>query len=301
MASKLDKLASRQRPGGNNPTQVSREIQELPGLQHYQWSELMYMQLDFFKDNPANKVFAEIKNTDENQIRYKTLKDDIRAVGIHEPILATQNGLILSGHSRVQIARELAQEGNPLGKIPVILLESKISSDEMDRIIVSCNVNRFQTDINTRLLQMAKIAPNYFNDKSTGGRVAAEVSQEKAYLQDQFSLKETNIKKEKKVFQIALDIAFQNGKNTIGVEEIEEARKMLLEKRYNAESGKNTLNLDEDKKTSLDIINEILTEIKSNYKGKEIHDDVVVGIQKFIFLAVERKLIKNVDVTKLEF
>lgn len=294
MALKLDKLASRQRPGGSTPGQVSKEIQDHPDLQHYQWSELMYMPLDFFRDNPANRIFAEIKNTEENRLRYQTLKDDIRAVGIHEPILATQKGLILSGHSRIQIARELLKEGSPLGKIPVILLESKISDDEMDRIIVSCNVNRFQTDMNTRLIQMAKIAPNYFKQKVTG-KATATVSGEKSFVQETFSISPAQVKREKQVYLTACDIAVRKGKEYLSPEDIEEARQVLAEKSKKSQEKQKHI-----KPTQDEVVNRIWDLIRQTYKSHPNKDEILIGIMKFLVLANEQGLLKGIDINQLK-
>jgi hypothetical protein len=131
-------------------------------------SELQIKPVDWFKPNPANVVFDCLKTPGY----WDALKRDIREVrAIINPIIALPDGTILEGHSRVKVACELRAEGLDLGRLPVLIVTSQITSAEAERRVYLGNLSRFEIDEDTRLALYAKVWPEYYlTESSNRGR-----------------------------------------------------------------------------------------------------------------------------------
>ena len=194
-------------------------------------SEILYKPLDFFKPNAENHVFDAAKEASPNY--WQDLKRDIReAKAIINPIITLQDGTILEGHSRIKIARELSVEGIDLGKIPVRLVASQITSEEVKRRVYLGNLSRFELDEDTRLALYAEIWPEFYKaPPSKGGRPSgngATVAQFRMTAEE--VAKETGksarqTKYDRAVVLEAANLATAKGKASPGPEEIRSARK----------------------------------------------------------------------------
>jgi hypothetical protein len=155
-----------QRPGsievGPPPIRDTTTTVEGLGL-----SDLVHKPLDFFKANPANAVFAERKTPQY----WQALKRDIREAGvILNPVIAQEDGTLLEGHSRIQIVKELLEEGIDLGKVPTLLVTSHLTAVEAEHRVYLGNLSRFEVDEDIRISLYARIWPDFFLVKGTAGR-----------------------------------------------------------------------------------------------------------------------------------
>jgi hypothetical protein len=159
-----------ERRTGYRPEMLRPSAEKAPLLttEGLELSELQNKPVDWFKPNPANVVFDCLKTPGY----WDALKRDIReARAIINPIIALQDGMILEGHSRVKVACELRAEGLDLGRLPVLIVTSPITSEEAERRVYLGNLSRFEIDEDTRLALYAKVWPDYFLSEPTrGGR-----------------------------------------------------------------------------------------------------------------------------------
>jgi hypothetical protein len=193
-------------------------------------SEILYKPLSFFKPNDENHVFDAAKEASPNY--WQDLKRDIReAKAIINPVITLQDGTLLEGHSRIKIARELAAEGLDLGKIPVRLVASQITPEEVKRRVYLGNLSRFELDEDTRLALYAEIWPEFYKaPPSKGGRPSgngAAVAQFRMTAEE--VAKETGksprqTKYDRAVIVEAANLATAKGKLSPGPEEIRSAR-----------------------------------------------------------------------------
>jgi len=140
-----------------------------PVVQGLKLSEILFWPLSRFKPHPKNEVFDSAKT----QTYWRDLKRDILESGaIINPVIVLPDGTLMEGHSRIRIARELAEEGHDLGPIPVRVVGSSITDEEAERRVYLGNLSRFELDENTRLSLYAKIWPGYFLEKKRPGKRA---------------------------------------------------------------------------------------------------------------------------------
>jgi polyhydroxyalkanoate synthesis regulator phasin len=85
------------------------------------------------KENPKN-LFDRLSDDD-----YKRLKNDIAERGIIDPLICDKNFILLTGHNRLAIAKELRLEF-----IPVRILQTDLSAKEKEKLLVLDNLNRRQ-------------------------------------------------------------------------------------------------------------------------------------------------------------
>jgi hypothetical protein len=164
MSSKLDMSVLGKRVGSTSAvTQVNTE-QSTDGLE---LSEIVYKTIDFFCENPVNVVFEKLKDPSYIE-RLKKDIDDTRA--IINPLITLPDGTILEGHSRLLIAKLLENEGKGLGRLPVRIVLTKLSDDELKRRVYLGNLSRFEIDEDTRILLYAEIWPDYFRANLKPGK-----------------------------------------------------------------------------------------------------------------------------------
>lgn len=158
-------LGNIDRPG-HRPISAPAE-QVSPQIEGLDLSEIQYKPLDFFRPNPDNHVFDSLKDA-----KYMdALKADIKAAGaIINPLVSMQDGLLIEGHSRLKIARELEQEGHSLGRIPVRLILTPLTTKQIKERMYLGNLSRFEIDQTTRAYLYSQIWPGYFLDDPKAGR-----------------------------------------------------------------------------------------------------------------------------------
>lgn len=85
------------------------------------------------KENPKN-LFDKLPEDD-----YNRLKKDIIERGIIDPLICDKDFVLLTGHNRLAIAKELKLES-----IPVRILQSDLSQKDKEKLLVLDNLNRRQ-------------------------------------------------------------------------------------------------------------------------------------------------------------
>ena len=71
----------------------------------------------------------------------EALKDSIVEEGIASPIIVSRNsGRVLSGNTRLKIAKEFGVE-----KVPVIYIEGQLTDEEETNLVITCNIERAKT------------------------------------------------------------------------------------------------------------------------------------------------------------
>ena len=130
-------------------------------------SEVYNKPLSWFKPDPENEEFEALKAKRPGY--WEDLKRDIEKVGVLTPLLATSGGLVLQGHSRLKIAQELG-----LSRLPVCLVETPLSPEEIKTRRRLDNLLRFEIDSKTRLLMLAEIWPDFYLTEGKAGRPGKE-------------------------------------------------------------------------------------------------------------------------------
>ena len=85
------------------------------------------------KDHPLNKDFFDELPISE----YNALRDDIRRRGVLVPIIATAEGVILSGHRRARITREIGRIF-----VPVQFVKGTLTPDQEREFLIKDNLLR---------------------------------------------------------------------------------------------------------------------------------------------------------------
>lgn len=85
--------------------------------------------VDELKENPDQQIFGNLRPQ-----KFDELKASIEKMGICDPILITESGVIVSGHQRVRAARELGMD-----TVPIIVV-----TGDGRREFVNANRNRHQ-------------------------------------------------------------------------------------------------------------------------------------------------------------
>jgi len=212
-------------------------------------SDVQLWPLESFKPHPSNHIFEESKT----KTYWRDLRRDIVETGaILNPLIALPDGTLLEGHSRLRIAGELKAEGNDLGKIPVRVVSSPITAEEVERRVYLGNLSRFELDENTRLSLYARIWPDFYGQEGKAGRRTKKgdtmsplppTAQEIAEVTRKSP---RQVKRDRKTVIRAGKIAAQKGKSAPDTEDIQEARKEGTSKRKapaKAAAGRVTIQL----------------------------------------------------------
>ena len=127
-------------------------------------SEIMMRKTDTLQPDPENMEFEAMKAKQPGY--WENLKRDIESAGILSPLLVSENGHVIAGHSRLKIAIELG-----IQRVPVRLVLSNISQAEIRRRRRLDNLLRFEIDDATRIAMYAEIWPEFFTKPGgSGGR-----------------------------------------------------------------------------------------------------------------------------------
>lgn len=147
--------------------------------------------------SPVNHVFDSCKSSEYIE---QLTRDITEAGGILEPVLIFADREIASGHSRVAIAKELAESDDRFRRIPARVIGAELSREERDRRVLLANLSRFEIDRNTRLRLLARVYPDYFEAEAKPGK-RDTVSRKKAA--QTASVSERHIARERTVYQEA--------------------------------------------------------------------------------------------------
>lgn len=155
-----------------------RSFEDVPGIVGDEYkgmkvSKMTTEPLAFFHLNPENEVFRMAKQDDRLNPGYmEGLEKDIREAGtILDPLLTTEDGLIISGESRFLIGSKLAAEGlKQFGSLPVRKIMGECNQELITKRLILGNLSRFVVDSDTKVALYAKIWPGYFLAPLTRGR-----------------------------------------------------------------------------------------------------------------------------------
>jgi hypothetical protein len=204
------------------------------------YREHEYKPLSWFKTNPINRFFQEVK-TDQY---WKDLEADIRNTGfIRDALLAMPDGTLLSGESRVTVCRKLAEEGiSGLDPLPVRITINMLSEQEQTETIFLENLSRFELDEDTRVLAYKKIWPGYFSATKLKPGPKAENQQPEPTVQDIAAAtgkSERQLQRDRKLLMEAEAEASKEGKQEPERKHVESARqKKAAERREKSKAQK---------------------------------------------------------------
>lgn len=250
----------------NNQVEISTKIEGLL------LSQIVYKDIDFFKPNPCNSVFDALKT--EQQLD-ALLKDIDESRAILNPLIAMPDGILIEGHSRLEIAKRLEVQGKGIGKLPVRIITTPLLPEEIKQRVYLGNLSRFEIDEDTRISLYAEIWPGYFNISGKSGR--------KSDHGDTITASMLSQKLGKSVPQIKRDAAiFRNArKKTSGspsVADIKESRKELNEERKLRERKKTARKVTQSTASSLvDRETSLISDLKINGKW-----NFAIEVERFV-------------------
>lgn len=177
------------------------------------YREHEYKPLSWFKVNPINKFFQDVK-TDQY---WADLGADIRKTGfIRDALLAMPDGTLLSGESRVTVCRKLSAEGiKGLDPVPVRITIELLSEQEQTETIFLENLSRFELDEDTRVLAYKKIWPGYFKARRLKPGPRSEDQLSEPTVQDIAAAtgkSERQLQRDRELLQDAEAVASKEGK-----------------------------------------------------------------------------------------
>jgi len=106
--------------------------------------------IEKLKENPfAKELFADLKGED-----YKMLKKDIEKNGIRLPLEVSEDFMLIDGHQRLKIARELA-----MTHVPCLI--KKLSEFDAKVWVITANLARRQLKPEERAIPIAKLSELY--------------------------------------------------------------------------------------------------------------------------------------------
>lgn len=210
---------------GRTRTREQAEKVEQKTIEGLELSEIRYMPLSFFRPNPDNAIFDEVKDGSY----FMGLKRDIdEARAIINPLIVTMDGLIIEGHSRYRIALELEAEGRSLGPLPCRNVISSLTDAELRNRVYLGNLSRFEIPEALRDLLYSRIWPGFFYTPPKKGRPAKNNHGEQlpvaGEIADQAGTSELALNRSRAYFARALEIAKAEGREEPSVEDLAKAR-----------------------------------------------------------------------------
>jgi hypothetical protein len=175
------------------------------------------------KPSPHNTEFAHLKD----DTYWTNLRRDIEESGaITDAVLIMPDGEILSGHSRIEVAIQLLDEGHAeFEKVPVRVVRSELSDDDRMKRVYLSNLSRFEIDPDTRILLYARIYPEYYKRERSGRPQKGDtVSPFLKTIAESTGTSERNVKREKQMYSKARSLAKSKGRDEPTIEDIKAVR-----------------------------------------------------------------------------
>lgn len=182
-------------------------------------SGVQYKPSSWFKPNPENHVFDNLKT----ESYLENLKRDISDAGaILNPLIAMPDGTLVEGHSRIAVVKELEAEGRWSEAVPVRLILTQITQEEIRKRVYLGNLSRFEIDVNTRAVLYRDIWPDFVPTTAT----VAVKSATEAVLEvaANTGMKERQVWNERKIIQKADELAKAEGKAKAEPKHVAKAR-----------------------------------------------------------------------------
>ena len=133
-----------------NPTASLRRVQSV--RRGVSLSDIKNMAVDDIRTNPQNTVFFVRESTEY----FQRLREDIEKRGVVVPLLVKQDGMLLAGHNRLQIAREIG-----LRFVPVQTVQEELSERQEQEFIINDNLLRRHLSIEERIRLYKMLFPEF--------------------------------------------------------------------------------------------------------------------------------------------
>jgi ParB-like chromosome segregation protein Spo0J len=169
-----------------NPTASLRRVQSVrTGVS---LSAIKNMPVEEIQTNPQNTVFF----VRESSEYFQRLREDIEKRGVVVPLLVRQDGVLLAGHNRLQIAREIG-----LRFVPVQTVLEELSERQEQEFIINDNLLRRHLSIEERIRLYKMLFPEFDEVLASGKRGGDKKSAEfkEKNQNDNVSLKNPAAKK----------------------------------------------------------------------------------------------------------
>lgn len=142
-----------------NPTASLRRVQSVrTGVS---LSAIKNMPVEEIQTNPQNTVYF----VRESSEYFQRLREDIEKRGVVVPLLVRQDGVLLAGHNRLQIAREIG-----LRFVPVQTVQEELTERQEQEFIINDNLLRRHLSIEERIRLYKMLFPEFDSVLASGKR-----------------------------------------------------------------------------------------------------------------------------------
>lgn len=199
-----------------------RNGQDNPAQQGLRLQPSQKVRIEDLQESPHNRLFDAAKSEEYwNELR----TDILNAGAIIEPLVATKDNVLISGHSRLRIARDLVAEGrHEFSRIPVCYVVDELSDDERRNRVYRSNLLRFEVDEDLRIQIHSELYPTVYQSAPKGRRAADSDTETLQEIAMQSGLSTSTIKRETRIFRRAMKRAERNGRDGPDKSDYQEAR-----------------------------------------------------------------------------
>lgn len=252
-----------------NPTASLRRVQSVrTGVS---MSDIKQMAVEEIQANPQNSIYF-IRESDEY---FRRLREDIEKRGVVVPLLVKKDGMLLSGHNRLSIAREIG-----LRFVPVQIVQEELTERQEQEFIINDNLLRRHLS-NEERIRLYKLLFPEFDDvisagKRGGDKKSAEFKSTKngeENQNDNVSLKNSVAKKSparstpaNTIQELAEKIAITTGQNISTVKQQITRAKRSGKVRGIAKKSSGTISMQKNQNDNVSLIqrlNKVLNDIAS--------------------------------------
>jgi ParB-like chromosome segregation protein Spo0J len=115
-------------------------------------SDVVQEPLEKLLSNPLNEQLFDREDT----VHFERLLADIQERGILVPLIAKPNGILLAGHNRFQVAKQIG-----LQVVPVQYVEDTLSAEAERKFVINDNLLRRQLTSEQRIKLYRMLYPNF--------------------------------------------------------------------------------------------------------------------------------------------
>lgn len=130
-------------------TIVANNADRLKGIK---LSDVERVSVNMLKSNALNKQYF----VEESSQTFNKLREDIRERGIIVPLIAKENGTLLAGHNRLQLAKELGYD-----TVPVQYVLEELTQEEEKGFLIKDNLLRRQLSNEQRINLYKTLYPDF--------------------------------------------------------------------------------------------------------------------------------------------
>lgn len=220
----------------NNPLSwVETKQVEIKGIK---LSDVQFVAPDKLVENPLNSMFFKEESTDY----FQKLRADIEKRGIIVPLIAKRNDMLVAGHNRLRIAKELRLEN-----VPVQYILDELPDDSEKEFIIKDNLYRRHFSSAEWIELYRKLYPDFDNQiiqERRGGGKKWNKTEHSVLLQQEM---ESRLTAEK--------IAKDTGQNLSAVQkQLAKYKKNVLSNKPDVARKESNAEHDVQEKKSIDVI-----------------------------------------------